>query len=276
MNNRGKRRITCTNSTQYFDKMYINNLYFRKAMKFTLPHILLSFAMLCILQLSCCKKKKPKDPITITYELGEVKDYMFFKQGTYWVYEHDMTGEIDSQYVTHAAISGSSTKGTEDWSEHITLIQETFSMRIRSNFKDGWGSVNYFDIYSNGQRVNAYPYPKKAYVFKRTKVPNIIKGPSTGDVFGFPYYTSPAKTVYQDSLIINYQLKGVTYDTVRVFVVGSGESIMQEPSLRTFGGGAKVYYAKGVGVIKVYQDTYAANNIPMKHSWNLIRKKIIQ
>ena len=235
------------------------------------------FSGMLLLQLSCCKREKPKDPITIEYKLGEIKDYMFFKRGTYWVYEHSITGQIDSQYVTSAAISRYTSKGREDYSKHITLIQETFNMRIRSNFKDGWGSVNYFNIYSNGQRVDAYPYPEKAYVFKRTKVPNIILGPSTGNVFRYPYYTGANYSPYQDSFLINYQLKGSTYDTVRVFVVGSAESVMQQSKILTQGTPVRCYYAKNVGIIKLHQKDYRVfDGSPIDHSWNLIRKKIIR
>lgn len=43
----------------------------------------LVLAFVAILALNQCKKH-PKDPITIEYKLGEIKDYMFFKRGTYW------------------------------------------------------------------------------------------------------------------------------------------------------------------------------------------------
>ncbi len=57
---------------------------------------------------------KPKDPVTIVYTMGEVKDYMLFKKGTYWVYENDKTGTIDSQWVTGSTFGKYTQTGNED------------------------------------------------------------------------------------------------------------------------------------------------------------------
>ncbi len=241
-------------------------------------HLLLCILVLGIVGASSCKRDKPKDPIYITYTLGEVKDYMYFKPGTWWVYEHDLTGEIDSQYVTGSAISRSITKGTEKWSEHITLDQETMNMRIRSSFKDGWGSTNYFDIQTNGQNVNAYPYPDLAYQFERVKRSNIAMNSST-TAFYYPYNLCPKKNClyFFDTLIINYQLKGFTYDTVRVFDVTYGDAVMQTPFVPTQSTSAKCYYAKNAGIIRVFQKTYRVlDGASYIHNWNLIKKNIIQ
>ncbi|MBL7812744.1 MAG: hypothetical protein JNL57_11020 [Bacteroidetes bacterium] len=224
-----------------------------------------------------CEKKKNKDPVTIIYKLGEVKDYMYFKKGTWWVYEHDKTHELDSQYVTSSYIGTSITQGREEWSSHITLQQEVMSMRIRSNFVDGWGSNNYFDIYTTGQLVDAYPYPSRVYQLERSKISSIGQNvPST--VFYHPFDLCPKKNClyFYDSLFTNYNLNGNYYDTVISFAITYGEAVMQEPSLRTYGGNAKCYYAKNVGLIRVYQKTTTANNLPLIHNWNLVRKHIIQ
>jgi hypothetical protein len=243
------------------------------------PHsiLLTAICLPLLLVMGACKPDKPKDPITITYKLGEVKDYMYFKPGTWWVYEHDLTKERDSQYVTSSFIGPSTTKGTEEWSKHITLVQETMSMRIRSNFKDGWGAYNYFDIYTTGQNVNASPYPDLAFVFTRGKRPDNGMSGSSSDVFGYPYYTSPKKTVYMDTMYTNYQLNNFTYDTVRVFAVTYGDAVMQMPKVPVHFAAAKCYYAKNVGIIRVTQKTSRVlDDTPYIHSWNLIKKNIIQ
>lgn len=51
---------------------------------------------------------------------------MFFKKGTYWVYENDRTGTIDSQWVTGSTFGKYTQTGNEDYSKHITLIQDFF------------------------------------------------------------------------------------------------------------------------------------------------------
>jgi hypothetical protein len=94
------------------------------------PHsiLLTAICLPLLLVMGACKPDKTKDPITITYKLGEVKDYMVFKPGTYWVYQNDITGEIDSQWVTSCQVGEYSQKGTEEYSRHITLKQEFFEM----------------------------------------------------------------------------------------------------------------------------------------------------
>ena len=243
------------------------------------PHsiFLTAICLPLLLLIGACKPDKPKDPITITYKLGEVKDYMYFKPGTWWVYEHDLTKERDSQYVTSSFIGPSITKGTEEWSKHITLVQETMNMRIRSNFKDGWGAYNYFDIYTTGQNVNASPYPNMAYVFTRTKRPDIIISGSSSEVFRYPYKEGKNYEAFLDTTYTNYQLNNVTYDTVRVIDVTYGDAVMQTPKVPVHDAPAKCYYAKNVGIIKVTQKTSkVSNGSPYIHSWNLIKKNIIQ
>ena len=245
------------------------------------PHsiFLTAICLPLLLVIGACKPDKPKDPLTITYKLGEVKDYMYFKPGTWWVYEHDLTKERDSQYVTSSFIGPSTTKGTEEWSKHITLVQETMRLRIESNFKDGWGAYNYFDIYTTGQNVNASPYPNLAYQFERQKVSTVFMY-STTTSFYYPYNLCPDKKscmYYLDTTLSNYQLNNFTYDTVRVFAVTYGDAVMQTPKVPVHFAPAKCYYAKNVGIIRVTQKTSRVlDDTSYIHGWNLIKKNIIQ
>lgn len=245
--------------------------------KFVTPVLVLMLAGFCFA--SSCKPDKPEDPVTITYELGEVKDYMYFKPGSWWVYEHDLTHERDSQYVTQCVLGPTTKKGTEDWSKHITLVQETLFMRIRSNFKDGWGSTNYFDIYTNGQNVNAYPYPRRAYQYTRNKISSNNSNSST-IVFYHPFDLCKNKQqclYYLDTTLTSFQLNSFTFDTVRVFSVTYGDAVMQTPYVPVHKTSAKCYYAKGYGLVKVSQNTFkVSDGSPYIHSWNIIKMNIIK
>lgn len=226
---------------------------------------------------SNCKKDKKKDPVTIEYKLGDCKNYMYFKVGTYWVYQNDVTNEIDSQWVSFSTIDQSTQHGDEDYSKHITLIQETLWTFIASNFVDGWGRQNKFEIYTSGQNVNAYPYPTSAYQFEKSKKNSSSSHSNT--VYYQPLNLCPKKNCfyYYDTTLTNYSLNGFTYDTVRVFRV-NGDAVFQESNQLTIGGGkSDYYYAKNIGLIKVFHDSYHTDNkTPYKQSWNLIRKNIIQ
>ena len=241
------------------------------------PHSLLLTAICLplLLLLGACKPDKPKDPITITYKLGEVKDYMVFKPGTYWVYQNDITGEIDSQWVTSSQVGEYSQKGTEEYSRHITLKQEFFEMSIATNFIDGYGDNPRWKVSSWGQKVNAYPSPDYAYVARKTKTANKTGG--TAEVYRKPYYTTSNFSVYQINLLTNYELNGATYDTVRVFRVGADWCFPQSKIPSLDGGNSDYYYAKNVGVIKIYNPSYrVSDGVPLNQTWSLIRKNIVQ
>ena len=67
-------------------------------MNFVKKTILLLFSLFFIFS---CRKDKSIEPIK-TYGVGsDIKDYCFFKPGTWWVYEDSLTGNIDSVYVTN-------------------------------------------------------------------------------------------------------------------------------------------------------------------------------
>ncbi len=240
------------------------------------PHsiLLTAISLPLLLLIGACKPDKPKDPITITYKLGEVKDYMVFKPGTYWVYQNDITGEIDSQWVTSSQVGEYSQKGTEEYSRHITLKQEFFEMYIATNFIDGYGDNPRWKVSSWGQKVNAYPSPDYAYVARKTKTANKTGG--TAEVYRKPYYTTSNYPVYQISLLTNYELNGSTYDTVRVFHVGADRCGFQS-KIPTADGKSDYYFAKNYGLIKLYNMSFkASNGTPINQTWSLIRKNIVQ
>lgn len=246
-------------------------------MKKRLIHIPLTLFAAIIALSSNCKKEKKKDPVTIRYKLNEVVDYMVFKKGTYWIYQNDLTGDIDSQWVTGSFVAEYSQKGTEEWSRHITLIQEYFQVNITSNFTDGWGEKCKWEVYSNGQNVDAYPSPDRAYQVEKHKIANITGGTST--VFYHPFNLCPKKNCfyYYDTLLVNYELNSTVYDTVTVFRVGRDISFQESKIPSNGTGKSDYYYAKNVGLIKIYNQGHrASDQQPLNQSWNLIRKSIIQ
>jgi hypothetical protein len=240
------------------------------------PHsiFLTAICLPLLLLIGACKPDKPKDPITITYKLGEVKDYMVFKPGTYWVYQNDITGEIDSQWVTSCQVGEYTQKGTEEYSSHITLKQEFFEMYIATNFIDGYGDNPRWKLYSWGASVNGYPAITPGYLVEKNK--KAISTGSTSDIFVKPYYTASNHTVYQINLLTNYELNGSTYDTVRVFHVGADRCGFQS-KIPTADGKSDYYFAKNYGLIKLYNMSFkASNGTPINQTWSLIRKNIVQ
>ena len=58
----------------------------------------LGLNLLGILFFSGCKKDQPEPPVD--YLPQDFKDWMCFKEGTYWVYQDSITGKLDSTIVT--------------------------------------------------------------------------------------------------------------------------------------------------------------------------------
>ena len=219
---------------------------------------------------------KPKDPVTIVYTMGEVKDYMLFKKGTYWVYENDKTGTIDSQWVTGSSFGQITHKGNENYSMHLTLIQDFFVVTISTNFVDGLGYKCRYEMSSFGNKVDAFPYPKRSYGVERSRIADFFGG--TQEVYYHPYDACPKKDCYwyYDTLLTNYQLKGYSYDTVRVFKL-AGDASFPEVKPLSGSGPSWYYFAKNQGLIKIYNEgSLLYDKTKYNQSWNLIRKKIVQ
>ena len=64
-----------------------------------LKNFIVALTFFALLGLGACKPEPEKQKYLGNYPLGEVKDYLYFKPGSYWVYECDSTLELDSQVM---------------------------------------------------------------------------------------------------------------------------------------------------------------------------------
>jgi hypothetical protein len=129
---------------------------------------------------------------------------------------------------------------------------------------------------SFGNKVDAFPSPGRAYQVERSRIADFFGG--TQEVYHHPYDLCPKKNCdwYYDTLLTNYQLKGYSYDTVRVFKVTNDRSFPEIEPL-SGRGDSWYYFAKNHGLIKLYNEGFLLKDGSVfKESWNLIRKKIVQ
>jgi hypothetical protein len=62
-----------------------------------------------------------------------------------------------------------------------------------------------------------------------------------------------------------------------VFRVGADWCFPQSKIPSLDGGNSDYYYAKNVGVIKIYNPSYrVSDGVPLNQTWSLIRKNIVQ
>jgi hypothetical protein len=232
------------------------------------PHFTLITAICLplLLLIGACKPDKPDQQKYLgTYPLGDIKDYLYFKPGSMWVYECDSTGELDTQVMVSC---------DTPWVIKSFIKYQLLTCKIQS--------INEGSTYSSPLPFGDLYYKKEySYFWSITRYRSNPKDLGSGRdcIFFKPYDTnssgglgdSPCK---YKGLLTNYTVLGKNYDTVRVFQVQatSGWPKPQSPCIESMDyiAGMRYYYAKKVGIVKI--TTYAwdyINKLPFTHSWNL-------
>lgn len=118
----------------------------------------IGFYFSLILLATCCKDKepKPKEPITYTYTLGEAKNYIWAKIGSYWIYKNTATGELDTQTCTSFAFNNYESKGSNADSKHITVEYEKVYSTIYSSFNNWTYSLSTVSPSANATNPQLY------------------------------------------------------------------------------------------------------------------------
>jgi len=211
---------------------------------------------------------EPIEPIKKTelgfLPLGEVKDYVFFKPGTWWVYKNTRTGEYDSILVTYSLLD--TIEQNSEW-RHFT--NEVFDVESKS--------------LTNGYSYSLYMRSLSAEGpdFTWLCAPTLERGnPYEGDIdpFYYPFdrlknkkgdYEAYCLTV-KDTMTINYKM----YKDVAIFYIKSNGTeplpLKHKPE--------KYYWAKNYGIIKkeLFDSKFWGDTSIIYHSWQLINSNIIQ
>jgi hypothetical protein len=80
---------------------------------------------------------KPPKPEFYRFRLGEAKNYLWAKPGSYWIYKQTVTGDLDTQVVTDFYFDSIISKGTQNHSKHLTIEYDKLIRNIKSSF-NGW------------------------------------------------------------------------------------------------------------------------------------------
>jgi hypothetical protein len=243
----------------------------------------LYFYILCILTIfvldSCCKKQKCKcekewgeevEDCTPKhygpYYLGEVKDYLYFKSGSWWVYENNLSGETDSIYTILCDTAINSLVGkNKPW---LSLTYTSIGFRLRSDKYD----VDYFyDEPLLNLDVTDFGF---GHAFNRRALFPTTAGSSAP--FCFPFQSEKNFKEILPSIVI----KGITYTEVAVFEVGSDNSVQHPTEISYplyFLSNAKYFWAKNYGLIKIEARTYRNDTSQeIINSWELIKHNLIR
>ncbi|NBP06849.1 MAG: hypothetical protein EBV15_11660, partial [Bacteroidetes bacterium] len=213
-----------------------------------------------------CKREPEPQKYLGNYPLGEVKDYLYFKPGSYWVYECDSTGELDSQ-VMLSCDTPWIRKSFIDY-QFIKYSKYSFPFKTSFNTYEYSNDILYCENCKRGfSTLIAFKSPTNTaldctffYPFDSTVAGGGGSSPT--------YYKG-----YLDSL----QVLGKWYKEVRVFQYGTSGFI--RPNYKTEilrDARMTMFWAKNVGVVKYYiQGGLWDNNLtPFWFNWNLKRYSI--
>ena len=239
-----------------------------KIQHFIIP--ILAISVLLLLPISSCAPEKPEPQQYMgTYPLGDIKDYLYFKPGSMWVYECDVTGDLDTQIMVSC---------DTPWVIKSYIKYQVINRRMES--------INEGSFY-NDSRVNtpvSYMKNFKYGLFLTRWRDDKKSGKSTGVdcIFFKPYDTNSiggygsSESHYKGTLY-NYKVLKVTYDSVRVFKVDLGGTFPRISIKTDDMGILEYYFAKNIGIVQVKVIVGSADYTKLiNFNWNLKYCKLIQ
>ena len=221
-----------------------------------------------LLLLNACKPDKPKEKKYMGYyPLGVVKDYLYFKPGSYWVYECDSTNELDSQVMLRC---------DTPWIKKSYIdYQLLFFTRKSIPYKVLFSTDGYYQV----------PYNEKFTYFDAYNINTSGGGISAYDcIFYYPFdstkFGSGSSPTYYKGHYDSMQVLGRWYKDVRVFKVQvtSGWIKLNSWRLPYLDRYASIeyYWSKNIGLIRTHVIIYDILNRPFIHNWNLKRYLVKQ
>ncbi len=227
---------------------------------------ILSICIIAILTNSCkekdCHKTGECPPENYRIKFGDVKDYLFAKPGSYWIYENSVTGLLDTQTCIEFTYDSFIVRGTEKYSGHITLEYDRMFRTISSSYN----KVYYYEM------TNANTPDDKQFNNNNVKLERISNMDiATNYPFIYPFHpgivsgdgTALTKFVQLDSIMV---LKGKPFQLVVQMDIDI--DLLREKDCPDYSP-TSYYWAKDVGLIKKDVKRY-------NYSWELIDYKIIK
>jgi hypothetical protein len=197
---------------------------------------------------------KPDDDVNKTYgpyTLGEARDYIDFKPGSWWVYQNNKSGLYDTLVLKSISIRSKTFTGKN------TVIKDMVNMLIYST------TTKYeYEYYTFG----ANPDAKPEYLERANFISLIFGKSKAGDYQGetvpffYPFDSSSTSgtgshTCYYDGFYSSFNLKTKTYNYIQKFYLDQ-DNTWDRASVN-------YYWAKDVGLIK-------KENIKKGESWDLV------
>lgn len=204
--------------------------------------------ILVLLTYTCsCRKDPPKPHPNIdkgTYYLGEVKDYLYFKPGSYWVYHNTVTDQYDT--ITQISIDTSMKECSEDLPDGVYYARYTDLKYVQ------YSSLLNRKLMHSTRIPAAHNF---GYTINRTYLDDIY--PIDYEIFIYPFHKPEDTNTTYSSRPLKFGEKYLFHSgtfqfdsavQLRVFDLG-----FQPRSTITRNGIIKAdhYWAKGYGLVKI-------------------------
>jgi hypothetical protein len=231
-----------------------------------------------------CRKDHEKSPKESEYlgllSMGQAKDYLLFKQGTWWVYKNSITNEIDTMVLTSSSLEILEVRNLNPaYPLYYNFDFEYITFNIQS-LRDNATYTTYCS--TNGISENA-PGFYETWEFVCDRHGGFYNkkhtGYGSGTQFSYPFYTderngrSGAKFLgKKDSMVLNGQ---TYYDVVSFSVKYDGA--YPYPNIYIVQNGTSIYYrARHIGIIKIEHQSYDGSFKEIKMEWELTDSHIVQ
>jgi hypothetical protein len=235
-----------------------------------MKHYLILFSLLVLAAISGCKKDKKCPNVSITYLEQEMKDWIYFDSGSYWIYIDSVTGAYDSVYVTKSVIeiaefldkkvSNCVQKRTEAMNIYLESSNNKSLILNGAYGRDG-GVTNNMNPVSGSVTISNQKYSGGDGGYSHYMYFPVLQG-TVGRWTGFGI-------IKHDTIYAEYEVHGTKFQNVLQ---------VHDNYNMALGYNTKFYHAKNIGVIrKEYYEIDRDNPNPkLLQVWELAEYKVSQ
>ncbi len=212
--------------------------------------------LITVLLFTTCKKDEEEGPCVSCPENGtieDMKEWFYFLPGTYWIYQEETSGDLDTVHVY------------DGWETESSFRVETQSSVLEEWIPGLWVKYNYYYNYTGSRTCLSVP---QCTCHKLERVKSRISDfVAASTILHFPFIEGNYANVYggttSDVILINdtVEVDGQEFEPVSAVNIGIDVTEMDKE--------VEYYYARNVGLIR---KTWPSEG----KTWNLIEYNIIQ
>lgn len=235
---------------------------------------LCSFAFLLLIGLtsSCERNKKYKKVYRGPFYLGQIKDYLYFKRGSTWIFQNSLSGEKDTLVQTFC---------DTQFFERAELVNSVVYLNSYTLLDFAQMSTrNECFINFKSRHINPIVYAFTTICDKTYYKPT---GGGSIQNFFYPFDSTKSEnignTTFYRGHLDSLNVLGKYYPDVHIFEVKWDITIvLPKTSIPLNESGKGFYYwSKGYGLVKIKHITHRLDDFSeFTHSWDLLNSNLIK